>query len=64
MSVRCREWDFSTYALTQDIDKGVGQQVAVFVGGVTLVDSTGSNLNLCEYDGVILHCPAGIAGRV
>lgn len=46
--------------LTENIDKGVGQKVAVFIGDITLVDSAGSSLYISEYDGVILHLSAEI----
>lgn len=46
--------------LTEDIDKGVGQEVAVLIGDITLVDSARSSLYICEYDGVILHLSAEV----
>lgn len=50
--------------LTEDTDKGVGQEVAILIGDITLVDSTRSSLYICEYDGVILHLPAEILRRI
>lgn len=46
--------------LTQHVDEGVGQQVSVLVGGVTLVNGAGARLDLGEDDGVVLHLPAGV----
>lgn len=46
--------------LTEHIDKGVGQEVTVVIGDVTLVDSTGPSLHGSEDDGVVLHLPAVI----
>lgn len=46
--------------LTEDIHKGVGEQVTVVIGDITLVDGTGSSLHVCEYDGVLLHLSAQV----
>lgn len=46
--------------LTENIDKGIGQEVAVVIGDITLVDSAGTSLHISEYDGVVLHLSAQI----
>lgn len=45
-------------SLTQNTDEGVGQQIAVLVGGITLVNGTGSNLHRAKDDGVPQQRPA------
>lgn len=50
--------------LTEDVDKGVGQEVAVVVGHVTLVDAAGSSLYISEDDGVVLHLSAEVSGGI
>lgn len=49
--------------LTQDADKGVGQQVAVLVGSVALVDGTAAHLHGAEDDGVAEHISARVGRR-
>lgn len=44
--------------LTQDTDEGVGQQVAVLVGGVALVHGTAAHLHGAEDDGVTQNLSA------
>lgn len=46
--------------LTEYIDEGVGQEVTVVIGDITLVHSTGTSLHNSEYDGVVLHHSAQI----
>lgn len=46
--------------LTEHIDKGVGQEVTVVIGDITLVDGAGSSLHNTEDDGVVLHLSAEI----
>lgn len=46
--------------LTEHIDEGVGQEVAVIVGDIALVDGAGSSLHNSEDDGVVLNLPAEI----
>lgn len=46
--------------LTEHVDEGVGQEVAVVVGDIALVNGAGSSLHLREDDGVALHPPAGV----
>ncbi|TNN88232.1 hypothetical protein EYF80_001448 [Liparis tanakae] len=46
-----RKWT-SSPCLTEHADEGVGQQVAVLVGGVALVDRTAAHLHRAEDDGV------------
>ena len=46
--------------LTEHIDKGVGQEVAVVVGDIALEDGAGSSLHIGEDDGVVLHLSAEI----
>lgn len=50
--------------LTQHVDKGVGQQVAVLVGGVALVHGAGASHHILKPDGVSIHYPAGVVWRV
>lgn len=50
--------------LTENIDKGVGQEVTVLIGDITLVDSAGTSLHNSEYDGVVLHLSAQIFRRI
>lgn len=50
--------------LTEHVDEGVGQQVTVVVGDVTLVDGAGATLHVGEDDGVVLHLPAGVRGSI
>lgn len=51
-------------ALTEDIDKGVGQEVAVVVRDITLIHSTGSRLNTSKDYGVVFHLSALVPGRI
>lgn len=46
--------------LTEHVDKGVGQEVPIVVGHVTLVNGAGSSLHLGKDDGVVLHLSAGV----
>lgn len=46
--------------LTEHVDEGVGQEVPVVVGDVTLVNGAGPSLHVSEDDGVILHLSAGV----
>lgn len=48
-------------ALTQHADEGVGQQVAVLVGGVALVHSPAADLGVPEDDGVPGHLTVWVA---
>ena len=48
------------FRLTEHVDEGVGQEVAILVGHVALVHSAGTRLHLAEDDGVILHPAAGV----
>lgn len=50
--------------LTEHVDEGVGQQVTVGVGDVTLVNGAGSTLHVGEDDGVVLHLSAGVRRSV
>lgn len=50
--------------LTEHVDEGVGQQVTVVVGDVTLVHGAGSTLHISEDDGVVLHLSAGVRGSI
>lgn len=50
--------------LTEHIDEGVGQEVTVLIGDITLVDGAGSSLHISEDDGVVLHLPADIFRRI
>ena len=49
--------------LTEDTDEGIGQQVAVLVGGIALVDGTVAWLHQVEEDGVPHHLTAGDGER-
>lgn len=53
-------WVFLRPELTEHVDEGVGQEVAVVVGDVALVNGAGSSLHVHEDDGVALHPPAGV----
>lgn len=46
--------------LTEHVDEGVGQEVPIVVGDVTLVNGAGSGLHISEDDGVVLHLSAGV----
>lgn len=46
--------------LTQHADEGVGQQVAVLVGGVALVHGPAADLRVTEDDGVPGHLTVGV----
>lgn len=46
--------------LTQHTDKGIGQQVAMFVGCVTLVHCSAADLSVPEDDSVSGHLTVGI----
>lgn len=50
----------SRMELTEHVDEGVGQEVPVVVGDVTLVNGAGSSLHVSEDDGVVLHLSAGV----
>lgn len=52
-----------SWRLTQDADKGIGQQVAVLVGSVALVDSTAAHLHGAEDDGVTENLSARVVRR-
>lgn len=54
------QMDAGARRLTEHVDEGVGQEVAVVVGDVALVDGAGSGLHVREDDGVVLHLPAQI----
>lgn len=49
-------------ALTQHTDEGVGQQVAVLIGGVTLVHGPAADLRVPEDDGVPGHLTVRVGG--
>lgn len=53
-----------SYKLTEDIDKGVGQEVTIGVGDVAMIHGTGSNLNVSEDNCVIFHFSADICGGI
>ena len=46
--------------LTEDVDKGVGEEVAIVIGDITLVDGAGSSLYISEDDGVVFYLSAKI----
>lgn len=46
--------------LTENADKGIGQQVAMLVGGVALVYGAASHLHWAENDGVTQQLSAGV----
>lgn len=48
------------FELTEHVDEGVGQEVPIVVGDVTLVNGAGSSLHVSEDDGVVLHLSAGV----
>lgn len=50
--------------LTKHADKGIGQQIAVLIGGVALVDSPSSHLHWAEDDGITQHLSAGVVKSV
>lgn len=52
---RSRQVSGGRGALTQHADEGVGQQVAVLVGGVALVHGPAADLGVPEDDGVPGH---------
>lgn len=54
---------FHILCLTEDADEGIGQQVTVLVGGVTLVDSAASRLHQAKDDGVTQHLSAQVGRR-
>lgn len=49
-------------ALTQHTDEGVGQQIAVLIGGVTLVHGPAADLRVPEDDGVPGHLTVRVGG--
>lgn len=62
MAFKCKGIECSE--LTEDIDKGVGQDVTVLIRDVTLVHSAGSRLYIGEDYDVILHLSAQILGWI
>lgn len=49
--------------LTQDADEGIGQQVAILVGSIALVDGAAAHLHGAEDDGVTEHLSARVGRR-
>lgn len=55
--------DLCPLSLTKDADEGVGQQIAMLVGGVALVDGAASHLHRAKDDCVTQHLSAQAGGR-
>lgn len=53
-----------TQRLTQDADEGIGEQVAVLVGSVALVDGTAAHLHGVEHNSVAENLSARVVRRI
>lgn len=55
--------NFYILSLTKDADEGIGQEITMLVGGITLVDSAAAHLHRAKDDCVTQYLSAHVGRR-